>query len=112
MRGLRFDKVAQRFVADLQLALKESVPGGNTLVFTITAPIRQASKTAAELEEKIRVRLARQPTKMEFSDVIHENQIRVRLMSGESASKVTGYVHNSDIDTDSLFEMARSDIER
>jgi hypothetical protein len=108
MRGLRFDKVAQRFVADLQIALRESVPEGKTLVFTITAPIRQASKTAAELEKKLRVRLARRPAKMDFSDVIYDNRIHVRLMSCESASKVTGYVHNPDVDTESLFEMARS----
>lgn len=111
MRGLRFDKVAKRFVTDLQIALRESVPGGKMLVFTITAPIRQASKTAVELEEKVRVWLAGRPAKIDFSDVICENRIRVRLMSGESASKVVGYVHNSDIDTDSLFEMARSEIE-
>ena len=109
MKGLRFDKVAKRFVSDLQIALRESVPGGKTIVFTITAPIRQPSKTAAELEEKIRVRLARRPAKMDFSDAIYENRICVRLMSGESVSKVVGYVHNADIDTDSLFEMARSE---
>ncbi|MGA2761424.1 MAG: hypothetical protein ABSF08_14025, partial [Candidatus Cybelea sp.] len=93
----------------LQIALRESVPGGKTLVFTITAPIRQPSKTVAELEEKIRVRLARRPAKMDLGDVIYGNRIRVRLISGESASKVIGYVHNADIDTDSLFEMARSE---
>jgi hypothetical protein len=46
---------------------------------------------------------------MGFSDVIYENRIRARLMSGESVSKVIGYVHNADIDADSLFEMARSE---
>jgi hypothetical protein len=111
MRGLRFDKVARRFVAELQIALRESVPGGKTLVFTITAPIRQASKTAAEFEEKLRVLLARRPVKIDFSDVINGNRIRARIMSGESSTKVSGYVHNSDIDTGSLFEMARSDID-
>jgi hypothetical protein len=46
---------------------------------------------------------------MDLGDVIYGNRIRVRLISGESASKVIGYVHNADIDTDSLFEMARSE---
>jgi hypothetical protein len=112
MRGLRFDKVARRFVTDLQVALREAVPGGKTLVFTITAPIRQASKTASELEETIRVPLARRPATMDFSVVIHENRIRVRLMNRESMTRVMGYVHNWDIDTDSLLELARGDIER
>ncbi|MGA8533883.1 MAG: hypothetical protein WB615_07225 [Candidatus Tumulicola sp.] len=107
MKGLRLDKVARRFVTDLQIALKESVPDGRTLVFTITAPIRQASKTAAELEEKMRFRLASRPSKMDFSEVICGNRLRARLMSGESASKVIGYVHNPDVDTEPLFDVVR-----
>ena len=51
---LRFDRVALRFVDDVQSSLNAIVPDGNTLMFTITAPIRLAAKTAIMLAEKVR----------------------------------------------------------
>src|SRR5215813_14559689 len=56
---LRFDKVAVRVVEHLRSTLREAVPEGVTVLVTITAPIRLASKTAAALEDKIRALLAR-----------------------------------------------------
>jgi hypothetical protein len=55
---LRFDRVALGLVADLQAALRESIPIGQTVIVTVTAPIRLPSKTAAALEEKIRIKPA------------------------------------------------------
>ena len=46
---LRFDKVALRLVRDLQAVLSEAVPDGEAVVLTVTAPIREPAKTAAEL---------------------------------------------------------------
>ena len=50
---LRFDKVATRVIERLQANLGETVPAGTTVVLTVTAPIRLASKTIASLEDKI-----------------------------------------------------------
>jgi hypothetical protein len=56
---LRFDKVATRLIERLQAALAENVPDRMTVVLTITAPIRLASKTAAVLEAKTKTLLER-----------------------------------------------------
>jgi hypothetical protein len=110
---LRFDRVALRFVRRLQDALSASVPDGNTLILTITAPIRPA-KTAAVLEDNIRTDLARQSARGEVKYAILGNQIRVRLVKGGSrrTTKVIGFVHNPDSDPDVLFDITLSLIER
>jgi len=110
---LRFDRVALRFVRRLQDALSASVPDGNTLILTITAPIRVPAKTAAVLED-IRTDLARQSARGEVKYAILGNQIRVRLVKGGSrrTTKVIGFVHNPDSDPDVLFDITLSLIER
>ena len=109
---LRFDRVALRVVRRLQEGLSASVPDGRTLILTITAPIRVPSKTAAALEDNIRTYLARQSAKGEVKHTIHGNQIRVRLVTGGSTTKVIGFVHNPDSDPDVLFDITLSLIER
>jgi hypothetical protein len=107
---LRFDKVALRFVAELQDALAESVPDGKTLVVTCTAPIRQASKTADEIVERLASRLTRRSAKLELRATINGNQIRVRLLKGRSKSvpTVAGFVHNPDADGDVVIDETRA----
>jgi hypothetical protein len=56
---LRFDRVVTRLIQGLHASLGETLPGGTTVVLTVTAPIRLPSKTAAALEEKIRALLGR-----------------------------------------------------
>jgi hypothetical protein len=111
---LRFDRVALRFIKGLQVALHEAVPGGETVILTITAPIRLPSKTATTLEDKIRNRLAHRSAQLDLRDTIHGNQIRVRLVkSGATrASKVIGFVHNPDSDPEVLLGMTHSLLER
>jgi hypothetical protein len=110
---LRFDRVALRLVRRLQARLGESVPGGRTLIVTITAPIRAPSKTAAALEDRIRARLARRSAPADAKDTIHGNQIRIRLVKGGStrASKVIGFVHNPDSDAGVLLDITQSLLE-
>jgi hypothetical protein len=93
---LRFDRVALRFLSDLQRALRDEVPAGKTIVLTVTAPIRQSSKTAAALEREIRALLARNRTNAEIDDTINENQVRARIVAGSvrGAPNVIGFVHN------------------
>jgi hypothetical protein len=107
---LRFDRVALGFVRRLQAALREFVPDGETVIVTITAPIRLAAKTAVALEDKIRANLARRSVQWEVKDTIHGNQIRVRLVKGVSRrmSNVIGFVHNPDSDPDVLLRLTQS----
>ena len=113
MPRLRFDRVALRFVRRLQEALSASVPDSNTLILTITAPIRVPAKTAAVLEDNIRTDLARQSARGEVKYAILGNQIRVRLVKGGSrrTTKVIGFVHNPDSDPEFLLDTAHALIE-
>jgi hypothetical protein len=110
---LRFDKVALGLVRGLQAALREVVPNGNTVILTVTAPIRLPSKTAAQLEDKIRSCLSPQLQQVEIRDTIHGNQVRIRLVMGGSreTSKVIGFVHNPDPDPQILLDVAQSLLE-
>ncbi|MBV9218908.1 MAG: hypothetical protein JO366_09945 [Methylobacteriaceae bacterium] len=106
---LRFDKAVLRTVGRLQ-ALGEAVPDGEAVIVTITAPIRLPAKTAAALEDRIRMCLARRPAPVEAEDKIHGNRIRVRVMKGAPIrmSKVIGFVHNPDSDPEVLLHVTQS----
>ena len=107
---LRFDRVAQGLVRRLQAALDESVPEGKTVIVTVTAPIWQAGKTAAALEEMVRTSLASRSARAAVKDEIHGNQVRVRVVKGGSRgmSKVIGLVHNPDRDIEVLLDIMES----
>jgi hypothetical protein len=107
---LRFDRVARRFVLRLQTALGEAVPERTAVIFTVTAPIRSALRTAEELENRIRTSLAHRPRPREFQDAIHGNRVRVRVAASgcRRASKVIGFVHNPEPDAGMLFELTQS----
>jgi len=107
---LRFDRVALRRVEQLRIALRDSVPRGRAVVVTITAPIRQAAKTAAMLEERIARGLAHHPAALEIKETMHGNQTRVRVLKtgASGASCVIGFVHNPQTNADVLFDMTRS----
>jgi len=109
---LRFDKVALRFVADLQRALHDAVPEGHTVLITIGAPIRQSVKTAALLAVKTLGRLSRRVGRWELAETIHENRIRVRLVDAGSSTtaNVAGFVHNPDNDAGAILDAAESEL--
>src|SRR5580704_18010030 len=77
---LRFDRVAVGLVKRLQASLSKSVPEDKTVVVTVTAPIRQDSKTGAALEAKIQELLTAGQTRLEAT--IHGNRIQVRILDG------------------------------
>jgi hypothetical protein len=107
---LRFDRVAVGLVGRLRAALSESVPDGETVIVTVTAPIWLASKTAATLEEAIPGFLADRSARARFTRTIHGNRVRVRVIKRGSsgASKVVGFVHNPDSDSSVLFDVTES----
>jgi hypothetical protein len=105
---LRFDRVAVGLVARLQATLSSSVPNGRTLVVTITAPIRQDSKTGAALEEKLRELLTAR--RAWLKTVIHGNRAEVRVLRGATGqtSRLIGFVHNPDPGPGMLFDVTQS----
>lgn len=104
---LRFDRTAVGLVRRLQAALSKSVPDGNTVVVTITAPIRQDSKTGVVLDNKIRELLATRRAQLKAT--IYGNRIQVRLLKGgtRQTSKLVGFVHNPEPGPAVLFDVTR-----
>lgn len=116
---LRFDKVATRLIERLQAALGETVPDGMTVLLTITAPIRLASKTAAALEGKLHAILGRESPSRDEKITIHGNRVQIRVLrdAPERAPKMVGFVHNPDSDrllllnmTSELLELIGTDV--
>ena len=116
---LRFDKVATRLIERLQATLGETVPDGMTVLLTITAPIRLASKTAAALEGKLHAILGRESPSRDEKITIHGNRVQIRVLrdAPERAPKMVGFVHNPDSDrllllnmTSELLELISTDV--
>lgn len=105
---LRFDKVVIRVSERLRVALRPVVPRGVTVVVTMTAPIRQAAKTTAALEARIRTQLARPARRRAARAVGHGNRIRIGFESSvpHGASPVVVFVHNPGTDPRVLLDMA------
>jgi hypothetical protein len=103
---LRFDKVALRLVGRLKAALASVVPEGQTLVFTISAPIRLPAKTAAALEDMVRPA----PPGAERHEIVHDNTVRTRRLKGVSKHmpKVLGFVHNVESDAGAILALAEA----
>lgn len=110
---LRFDKVATRFLETLQASIGDNVPKRTTVLVTITAPIRLASKTAAALHDKIQSLLRRGSVRRDETDTIHGNGIRIRIVRHESdrAPKLIGFVHNPDSDPVLLLDLTGEALE-
>ena len=110
---LRFDKVVTRLMERLRVTLDKTVPDGVTVLLTLTAPIRLASKTASALEGKIQNLLRRVSVGRDNKDTIHGNQVRIRLLRNglERAPKMIGFVHNFDTDPLLLLNMTRELVE-
>jgi hypothetical protein len=105
---LRFDRVAIGLVRRVQASLSPSVPDGKTVIVTVTAPIRQDSRTGTALEDRIRELLAAR--RSELTATIHGNRIRVRALDGgaRGTAKLIGFVHNPTPDAALLFDVTRS----
>jgi hypothetical protein len=108
---LRFDRVVLSLFGRLREALQSGIPKGVTVVVTVTAPIRLASKTAVALEESIRALVGKRSTRRRLEGTIHGNEIQIRVMKSAaktSTSNFAGFVHNRDSDPGVLFEMVDS----
>ncbi|MCA1490152.1 hypothetical protein I6F11_04360 [Ensifer sp. NBAIM29] len=103
---LRFDKVALRLIENLQSALAGIVPEDQTLIFTLTAPIRLPAKTAIAIEGLVRDG----PPDSEVGNTIHGNHIRLCRVTGVSAKmpRVVGFVHNPDSDASLILTLAEA----
>ena len=104
---LRFDRTAIGLVRRLQATLAESVPDGKSVVLTITAPIRQDSRTGLALQARIRALLASR--RAQFKATINGNRVQVRVLNGGGSrtAKLIGFVHNPERPPALLFDVTR-----
>ena len=103
---LRFDKAVVRLVGRLKAALAGIVPEDQTIIFTVSAPIRLPAKTAAALESVVRGGLPGS----ELRSIVHGNQVQVRRVTGVPSAmpRVVGFVHNPESDAGLILDLARS----
>lgn len=103
---LRFDKVAVRVIGGLKGALAEFVPEDQTVIFTLTAPIRLPSRTAAAIEGLVRAGLP----DGEVRHTIHNNQVSLHRVAGVPTEmpRVIGFVHNPGSDASLILALARA----
>jgi hypothetical protein len=110
---LRFDKAVKRLMDRLQSSASETVPGGTTVLLTVTAPLRQWSKTAADLQARIQTLLLSQSAARDQKTTSHGNRIHIRVLRHKfkEAPKLIGFVHNPDTDPLLLLNMTRELLE-
>jgi hypothetical protein len=111
---LRFDRVVLGLLARLRTALQDGAPSGRVAMVTVTAPIRLASKTGAEIEERARRLLRRSSANGRFAGRIHGNAVQIRIMRGGKgqATALAGFVHNRDSEPEILFDLAKALLSR
>ncbi|HEY6326923.1 MAG TPA: hypothetical protein VIW73_10480 [Candidatus Cybelea sp.] len=111
--GLRFDKVALAFIDDIQRA-GDWVPRGRVLIVTLTAPIRQHTKTSTAILERIRGALAAAPAGLRIDETIYGNGVCVRLAKNgrHYPSTVVAVVHNPATPAGLLIELTTAFLER
>lgn len=107
---LRFDRVVLRVFSDLRAALQDAAPSGVTVVVTLTAPIRHASKTTVAIEANVRELLERRSSRASATRTIETNEVRIQIIQGEktATSSLVGFVHNRDSDPTILFRLTRA----
>ena len=107
---LRFDRVVLRVFSDLRAALQDAVPSGVTVVVTLTAPIRLASKTTVAIEANVRKLLEKRSSRASATRTIETNKVRIQIIRGEktATSSLVGFVHNRDSDPTILFGLTHA----
>jgi hypothetical protein len=103
---LRFDKVVRRLTGDLKATLAGILPEGQSVVITVTAPIKHPAKTAETLENIVRDGLAHG----ELCKTIHGNEVRVRPITHVATNmpKLLAFVHNTESDARLILNIAET----
>jgi hypothetical protein len=106
--GLRFDKVVVRLFGNLRGSIESSVTNDETVVVTVTAPIRVSVKTEYEIERQIKDFLESGIRNRDRKVSIFQNEVRLRIVGNTSkrAVKFIGLVHNPGTDSKMLLDLA------
>jgi hypothetical protein len=106
--GLRFDKVVVRLLGGIRIAIEQEVSKEVTFMMTITAAIKLPAKTEYELIGKINDFLGSGIQHQDSILTIFQNEVRLRIVksSSKQTTKFVGLVHNPDIDSKLLLDLA------
>ena len=83
------------------------VPAGESLAFTVTAPIRLPAKTSAALQAWLLEVTARGEARTIHGNAIHARRVK-KVPRGRP--RVIGFVHNPDSDADLLLDLAAASL--
>ena len=102
---LRFDRVALRLIGDLQAGVDDVLPQDESIVFTVTAPIKHPAKTSAALQ-----RLLRDLPSGNIRQTINGNEVSARKVNAvlTGMPRVMGFVHNHERNHDLILDLAES----
>jgi len=106
--GLRFDRVVQRVLGDLRSFAETRTNPDQTVLVTISAPIRFPAKTVDELTRSISALLATGNPREDRTATLHGNAVRLRLVEHPPTlvPRLIGFVHNPDSAPQVLLDMA------
>jgi hypothetical protein len=95
---LREDKVAQRVLRDLEVALHPHVPTGKSVILTLGAPIKVSRKLVIALTDVLVTYLESGSVEVDEKRTILGNRVRFRVLRVTSKwpAKVIGFVFTGD----------------
>ena len=106
---LRFDKVVARVNERLRAAAGACAPSGVTVLVTLTAPIKLASRTAIAINDTLRTLVAHSAEEPHASLTGLGNRVRIQIVAHglTSAPRFLGFAHNPGTDPRLLFNLTR-----
>ena len=105
---LRFDRVAQRLIRDLQDALGGAVLEERAVIITVTAPIRSPARTVAAVITRVREALCEGGNRRDLNETICGNGVHVRIVRNNfpDVARVIVFVCNPDPPAIGLLDLA------
>ena len=106
--GLRFDKAVVRFFEKLRASIEKAIPNSQTMVVTVTAPIKLPAKTAYELEGRIISFLESGIRHRRKKVSIFQNEVSFKIVTSSSkrSGNFVGLVHNQRTKSKLLLDLA------
>ena len=106
--GLRFDKVVVRLFGNLRASIEKAIPDSQTVVVTVSAPIKLPTKTEYELEKRIKSFLDSEIPHGVQKVSIFQNEVSFKIVksSSKQAGKLVGLVHNPSTNAKLLLDLA------
>lgn len=106
--GLRFDKVALRVLEILRIQAENSLSKGETVIVTVTAPIRVPDRTGKGIATLIESLTTTSAERQNKKALIMGNEVHLRLLrhARAQAPRFIGFIHNPDVKASRLIRLA------